>query len=83
MAEVTVAEAYEIVFGSPAGIMVLRDLANETGFLASLPKGTDLSILADHNAARRVFGRIYEILATSQQGAEALAVALRPAATQE
>lgn len=80
---VTLDQAYEIVFGTPAGIMVLRDLAAETGFLACMPPGTSTDVLVDHNAARRTFGRIYEILTATEQGREAMAEALRPAATQE
>lgn len=83
MADVSVEEAYRLVFATPAGIMVLRDMASETGFMAALPKGADASLLIDHNAVRRVFGRIYEILALSNEGREALVVALRPTTTQE
>lgn len=83
MAEIGLGEAYGIAFGTPAGIQVLRHLAAETGFFAALPAGTDQQVLADHNAARRVFGAIYEILASSPEGREALAVALSPASTKE
>ena len=83
MADVTLPEAYEIAFGSPAGIMVLRDLAERTGFMASLPIGTAAELLIEHNTGRRFFGRLYEILVTTERGREAMAEALRPAATQE
>lgn len=81
--EVTLEEAYEIAFGTPAGIKVLRDLARTTGFMASLPVGTHTDLLVDHNAGRRFFGRIYEILVTTQRGREAMAEALRPVKTEE
>jgi hypothetical protein len=81
--EVTLDEAYRIAFATPAGIMVLRDLAQTTGFMSSLPIGTKPEILIEHNAGRRLFGRLFEILALSEDGREALAVALRPAKPQE
>lgn len=83
MADITLGEAYEIAFGSPAGIMVLRDLADHTGFMASMPIGTATELLIEHNTGRRFFGRLYEILVTTQRGREAMAEALRPAANQE
>lgn len=81
--EVTLDKAYAIALTSPAGIMVLRDLAAATGFMASLPVGASPELLIEHNAGRRFFGRLYEILALSPEGREALAVALSPASTQE
>ncbi len=64
-------------------VTVLRDLATATGFMASLPLGTDPMILIDHNARRAVFGRIYEILSLTPQGRATLAEALRPAEQEE
>lgn len=83
MADVTLAEAYEIAFGTQAGIMVLRDLAERTGFMASLPIGSPAELLIEHNTGRRFFGSLYEILVTTERGREAMAEALRPAASQE
>lgn len=83
MAEISTAEAYELVFATPAGIQVLRDLADATGFMASLPVGSSPELMIEHNAGRRFFGRLYEILVLTQRGREAMAEALRPAATQE
>ena len=75
--------AYALVLATPAGITVLRDLAEHTGFMSSLPVGSSAEVLIEHNAARRIFGRLYEILSLSEEGREALAVALSPAATKE
>ncbi|CAB5079610.1 hypothetical protein UFOVP143_52 [uncultured Caudovirales phage] len=83
MADLELPELYELVFGSPAGIAVLRDLASTTGFMASLPIGTSAELLIEHNTGRRFFGRLYEILVTTERGREAMAEALRPVATQE
>ena len=72
--------AYTSVFATTDdGLRVLRDLAEYTGFMASLPIGTDPAVLTDHNARRAVFGRIYEILMTSHAGQRALAEVFRPA----
>lgn len=76
-------EAYELAFATPAGILILRDLAAQTGFMASLPPGSAAEVLIEHNAGRRFFGRLYEILSLTQAGREALAVALSPASTKE
>lgn len=76
-------EAYETVFGSVAGIKVLRDLNTLCGFNSAWPAGTDPQVLIDHNAARRVFGRIYEILSATDMGREAMAEAFRLGPIQE
>lgn len=76
-------EAYDTVFATPAGILILRDLAEQTGFMSSMPVGTSPEVLIEHNAGRRFFGRLYEILSLTEQGREALAVALSPASTKE
>lgn len=73
-------KAYINLFlGSGYALPVLRDLISETGFMAALPKGADPLILADHNARRAVFGRIYEILSLTPEGRATLAAALAPA----
>lgn len=76
-------EAYDLAFSTPAGIAVLRDLAETTGFMSSLPVGAGNDLLIEHNAGRRLFGRLYEILSLTETGREALAVALRPVSTKE
>jgi hypothetical protein len=68
--------------GRGCAIIVLRHLAQITGFLSALPKGADASILVDHNARRAVFGELYEILMLSTAGRQVLAEALRPPETQ-
>lgn len=73
-----VAVAYIDLFSSANGVMVLRDLAAQTGFMAALPRGADAADLIDHNARRAVFGRLYEILSLTPGGRETLAAALRP-----
>jgi hypothetical protein len=76
--------AYTSIFTeTDDGLRVLRDLIAHTGFMSSLPIGTDPAVLADHNARRAVFGRIYEILMTSHAGQRALAEAFRPAENTE
>ena len=77
--EIDLADAYEIAFTTPAGVQVLRDLISTTGFLASLPIGANSDLMVDHNAMRRTFGRIYEILMATPRGREAVAEAFRPA----
>ena len=78
-------KAYQGLFlgGEANAVAVLRDLASETGFMASLPVGTDPQVLIDHNARRAVFGRIYEILTLTAQGRATLAEALSPAETED
>lgn len=76
-------EAYDLTFCTPAGIAVLRDLSELTGFMSSLPVGASADLLIEHNAGRRFFGRLYEILSLTETGREALAVALSPASTKE
>lgn len=76
-------ESYDLTFCTPAGIAVLRDLADRTGFMSSLPVGASSDLLIEHNAGRRFFGRLYEILSFTETGREVLAVALSPAATKE
>lgn len=77
-------KAYQGLFLDNANaVAVLRDLASETGFMASLPAGTDPQVLIDHNARRAVFGRIYEILVLTAQGRATLAEALSPAETED
>lgn len=79
-----VEQAYTSLLADSAyAVIVLRDLAGETGFMAALPAGSDPAILTDHNAARRVFGRIYEILSLTPQGRATLAAALSPAEPKE
>lgn len=74
-------KAYIGLFTTAFGPVVLRDLMNECGFMASLPPGSDPLILTDHNARRSVFGRIYEILNQHPSGRDALALASRGAET--
>lgn len=77
-------KAYAAVFlDSANAVTVLRDLAEATGFMSSLPVGTDPMVLVDHNARRAVFGRIYEILSLTEKGRATLAAALRPAEQEE
>lgn len=81
--QVSLVEAYEIAFGNVAGIQVLRDLNTLCGFHSTWPTATDPMVLVDHNAARRVFGRIYEILSATELGREAMAEAFRLGPIQE
>jgi hypothetical protein len=77
-------QAYTALFSDSAhAVMVLRDLATQTGFMASLPVGTDPDVLTDHNARRAVFGRIYEILVLTASGRRAIAEAFTPAQPEE
>jgi len=81
--EIDLAEAYAVVFATPAGIIVLEDLLQFSGFLTTTPMGASPDVMIEHNARRRFFGRLYDILTQSQDGREALAVVLNPVATQE
>lgn len=82
MAEpIDLAQAYEIAFATPAGIAVLRDLLEVSGFLSIYPGGADAQTLAYHNGTRAVFAQVYAILMSTERGREAMAEAFRPVAT--
>jgi len=70
--------AYEAVFSTAYGAMVLRDLAQQCGFMASLPIGASVEMLRDHNTRRAVFGHLYEILSHSVAGRDAIQWAIKP-----
>lgn len=72
------ARAYEAVFSTAHGTMVLRDLAQQCGFMASLPIGASVEMLRDHNTRRAVFGHLYEILSHSVAGRDAIQWAIQP-----
>jgi len=77
------ARAYQEVFTSAYGTMVLRDLAQQCGFTASLPREADDAMLRDHNARRAIFGRVFEILLLAPGGRDAIAWALMSSETRE
>lgn len=72
-------EAYQAVFTSPAGIKVLRDLLEVSGFMTVFPSGADALTLAHQNGTRAVFAQVYGTLMTTERGREAMAAAFRPA----
>lgn len=76
-------ESYEVTFASPAGIAVLRDLLEVSGFLSIFPTGAEPQVLAHQNGTRAVFAHVYAILMSTQRGREAIAEAFRPASTME
>jgi hypothetical protein len=77
-------KAYQHVFaGSAYAVMVLRDLELLAGFRSTYPAGTDPQLLIDHNAVRRLFGRIYETLSLTPEGRATLAEVFTPAETKE
>lgn len=77
------ARAYQEIFTTAYGTMVLRDLAAQCGFTAALPRGVDDGTLRDHNARRAIFGRIFEILLLTEGGRDAIAWALMSSEKQE
>lgn len=79
----TLAQAYQEVFTTAYGTMVLRDLAEQCGFTAALPREADDAMLRDHNARRATFGRIFEFLLLTSGGRDAIAWALMPGETRE
>jgi hypothetical protein len=77
-------KAYTALFSDSAhAVMVLRDLATQTGFMVALEIGTDPAVHFDHNARRAVFGRLYDILNLTASGRRAIAEALTPAQPEE
>lgn len=72
------ARAYEAVFSTAHGTMVLRDLAQQCGFMAALPVSAPTEMIRDHNTRRAVFGHIYEILSHSVAGRDAIQWAIKP-----
>lgn len=73
MPDKTLAEAYKNVFGhGDDADRVLADLAQFTGFYATLPSDATVTELAFHNGARTAFGRIYQILSDTDEGYAAL-----------
>lgn len=76
-------EAYGVVFATPGGIKVLKDLIEVSGFLSVFPTGAEPQALAHQNGTRAVFAHVYAILMLSQDGREAIAEAFRPASTKE
>lgn len=83
MADPATTEDYDVVFASQSGIRVLRDLIEFSGFLSVFPTGADHQLLAHQNGTRAVFAQVYAILMSTPRGREAMAEALRPAASQE
>lgn len=76
-------EAYQVVFATPGGIRVLRDLMEVSGFLSVFPTGAEPLALAHQNGTRALFAHVYAILMSSHAGREAIAKAFRPASTKE
>lgn len=81
--ELKILEAYEVVFATPGGIRVLRDLIEVSGFLSVFPTGAEPLTLAHQNGTRALFAHVYAILMSTARGREAIAEALRPAPTKE
>lgn len=59
-------EAYVTVFSGESGQIVLADLAEYCGYYKVFDPAISMSVMADHNARRAVFGRIFHFLNLSE-----------------